>query len=162
VNKAGGVNGKKLNIRVLDNASNATTGVTVTNQLINQFGVTVMINGASSAQSLAIHPIVAEAKVPFLTLSQLPPERTWGFTAITAFPKVLDQELKFSSEHLKVKKIGVLYNQTPAAQTATKQLQELAPKFGMTVVTTQGVEVTATDLTPAMSAFKDAGVEAVL
>ncbi|MFI5012308.1 MAG: ABC transporter substrate-binding protein [Hyphomicrobiales bacterium] len=162
VNEAGGADGHMIDLHILDNASNATTGVTVTNQLINQYNVSVMLNGASSATSLAIHPIAAEAKVPFVTLSQLPPEHKWGFLSTTAFSRVMDLELKFTTQYLKAKKIGIIYNQTPAAQAATKELTELAPKWGLDVVTTQGVEVTATDFTPQMAAFKDAQPDAIL
>ena len=52
-NASGGVDGHRLDLHVLDDASNATTGVTVTNQLLNQFGVSVMLNGLSSAQNTA-------------------------------------------------------------------------------------------------------------
>ena len=48
LNAAGGVDGHPLNFHFLDNASNATTGVTVTNQLLNQYSVSVLINGASA------------------------------------------------------------------------------------------------------------------
>ena len=49
LNENGGADGHMINLHILDNGSNATTGVTVTNQLINQYNVTVMLNGASSA-----------------------------------------------------------------------------------------------------------------
>jgi branched-chain amino acid transport system substrate-binding protein len=161
-NDKGGADGHPLSLHIADGASNATTGVTVTNQLLNQFNVSVMLNGASSATSVAVHPINADAKVPMVILSQLPPDPKWAFLSTTAFSRVMDLELQFATKHLKVKKIGIIYNQTPAAQSATKTLQELAPKFGLEVATIQGVEVTATDFTPQMAAFKDANVEAVL
>jgi branched-chain amino acid transport system substrate-binding protein len=162
VNEQGGADGHPINLHILDGASNATTGVTVTNQLLNQYGVTVMLNGASSATSLAIHPIAADAKVPMVILSQLPPEHKWAFLSTTGFARVMQLELQFTTQHLKAKKIGILYNQTPAAQGATKTLTELAPKWGLEVATTQAVEVTATDFTPQMAAFKDAQVDAIL
>jgi branched-chain amino acid transport system substrate-binding protein len=162
LNENGGADGHMINLHILDNGSNATTGVTVTNQLINQYNVTVLLNGASSATSLAIHPIAADAKVPFVTLSQLPPEHKWAFLSTTAFSRVMDLELKFTTQFLKAKKIGIIFNQTPAAQGATKQLTELAPKWGLEVVATQGVEVTATEFTPQMAAFKDAQPDAIL
>jgi branched-chain amino acid transport system substrate-binding protein len=162
VNEQGGADGHPINLHILDGASNATTGVTVTNQLLNQYGVTVMLNGASSATSLAIHPIAADAKVPMVILSQLPPEHKWAFLSTTGFARVMQLELQFTTQHLKAKKIGIIYNQTPAAQGATKTLTELAPKWGLDVATTQAVEVTATDFTPQMAAFKDAQVDAIL
>src|SRR5690242_13920420 len=43
VNKTGGANGSQLNLRILDGASNATTGATATNQLLNQYNVSAML-----------------------------------------------------------------------------------------------------------------------
>jgi branched-chain amino acid transport system substrate-binding protein len=162
IDKAGGADGHTLNLHVLDGASNATTGATATNQLLNQYSVAVMLNGASSATTVAVLPLVTDAKVPVITLSQLPPEHKWGFLSTTAFSRVTQLELQFTTKYLKAKKIGILYNQTPAAQTATKTLTDLAPQWGLQVVTTQGVEVTATDFTPQLAAMKDAQPDAIL
>lgn len=161
-NERGGADGHPINLRIVDGASNATNGVTVTNQLLNQYNVSIMLNGASSATSVAVHPLNSEAKVPMIILSQLPPEHKWAFLSTTAFSRVMQLELQFVTEHLKAKRIGIIYNQTPAAQSATKQLTELAPKWGLQVVSTQGVEVTATDFTPQMAAFKEANPDAIL
>ncbi len=162
INANGGADGHPLNLHILDGASNATSGATVTNQLLNQYSVAVMLNGASSAISVAVHPMNAEAKVPMIILSQLPPDPKWAFLSTTAFSRVTELELQFTTKFLKAKKIGILYNQTPAAQSATKNLTELAPKWGLEVVTTQGVEVTATDFTPQLAAFKEAAPDAIL
>jgi len=162
INRSGGADGHPITLHVLDGASNATTGVTVTNQLLNQYDVSVMLNGASSATSVAIEPLLADAGVPMITLSQLPPEHKWAFLSTTAFDRVIDLELQFTSKYLKAKKIGIIYNQTPAAQTATKTVTTLAPKFGLDVVSTQGAEVTATDLTPQLAAFRDRHPDAIL
>jgi branched-chain amino acid transport system substrate-binding protein len=162
INAAGGANGHRINLRVLDGASNATTGATATNQLLNQYGVMAALNGSSSATSMAIQPLLAEAKVPMIILSQLPPDPKWAFLSSTAFSRVMELELQFTTKFLKVRRIGILYNMTPAAQSATKLLSELAPRRGLTVGITQGVETTATDFTPQLAAFKDANVEAIL
>jgi branched-chain amino acid transport system substrate-binding protein len=162
INKSGGVSGHTLTLHLLDGASSATTGATATNQLLNQYNVSIMLNGASSATTVAILPMATDAKVPVITLSQLPPDAKWGFLSTTAFSRVTQLELQFVTRYLKAKKIGILYNQTPAAQTATKNIVDLAPKWGLEVVSTQGVEVNATDFTPQLSALKDAGPEAIL
>src|SRR5262245_7914300 len=63
INATGGADGHAINLRVLDGASSATTGTTATNQLLNQYNVVAMLNGASSATSMAIQPLLSEAKV---------------------------------------------------------------------------------------------------
>jgi len=162
VNDAGGAGGHKLNLHILDGASNATTGVTGVNQLLNQYGVAVLLNGASSATTAAINPIVADAEVPLITLSQLPPERKWAFESTTDFAAVTTLELDFTVKVLKAKKIGIIFNQTPAAQAGTEKLKALAPKWGLEVVSVQGVATDATDFTPQLSAFKEAKPDAIL
>lgn len=162
INAAGGADGHPINLRVVDGASTATTGTTATNQLLNQYNVVAMLNGASSATSVAIQPLLAESRVPMIILSQLPPEPKWAFLSTTAFSRVMELELQFTTKFLKVRRVGILYNMTPAAQLATKQVTELAPPRGLEVAITQGVETTATDFTPQLAAFKDAKVEAIL
>jgi len=162
INATGGADGHAINLRVLDGASSATTGTTATNQLLNQYNVVAMLNGASSATSAAIQPLLAEAKVPMIILSQLPPDPKWAFLSTTAFSRVMELELQFTTKFLKAKRIGIIYNMTPAAQSATKLLSELAPQRGLQVALTQGVETTATDFTPQLSAFKDGNVDAIL
>ena len=127
INKNGGADGHPINLHILDGASNATTGATATNQLLNQYNVVGMLNGASSATSVAIHPLLAEAKVPMITLSQLPPDHDWAFLSTTAFSRVMELELQFTTKHLKAKRIGIIYNLTPAAQSATKLLTSSRP-----------------------------------
>ena len=69
-NDHGGIDGHPVELHALDDASNATTGVTITNQLLNQYNVSVMLNGLSSAQNGAIEPILARAKVPQIHISE--------------------------------------------------------------------------------------------
>ncbi|MFI4994346.1 MAG: ABC transporter substrate-binding protein [Hyphomicrobiales bacterium] len=162
VNDAGGADGHELRLHILDNASNATTGVTVTNQLLNQFNVAVMINGASSAQSVAILPIAARNKVPFITTSQLPPQPVWAFLAGPAYEEVLERQLQFAKQRLKAKKIAFLYSQTPYGQNGAKLLAKRAPELGLEIVFLEGAEGSVTDLTPQVSKAKDAQPDALL
>lgn len=162
LNDAGGVDGHQLNFHILDNASNATTGVTVTNQLLNQYNVAVLINGASSAQSVAIHPIVARNKVPFITTSQLPPDPVWAFLAGPAYQEVLDRQLNFAKDQLKAKKIAFLFSNTPYGQNGAKLLATRAPELGLEIVFSEGVEGSATDLTPQLAKIKDAKPDVLL
>src|SRR2546423_4696117 len=113
INDAGGVDGRQLNLRILDNASNATTGVTVTNQLLKQYGVQVMLNGALSAQTVGILPIVGRAEVPIITTSQLPADPGWAFLVGAAYQATLETQLLFVKDQLKVKRVAFLHGQTP-------------------------------------------------
>jgi branched-chain amino acid transport system substrate-binding protein len=161
VNESGGADGHELRLHILDNASNAATGVTVTNQLVNQYNASVMINGASSAQSVAILPILARYKIPFITTSQLPPSPVWAYLAGPAYEEVLERQLQFVKKR-GAKKIAFLYSQTPYGQNGAKLLATRAPALGLEVVFLEGAEGSSTDLTPQLSKIKSAGPDIVV
>jgi ABC-type branched-subunit amino acid transport system substrate-binding protein len=166
LNAKGGVDGHAINLHVLDNASNATTGVTVTNQLLNQFGVSVMLTGGSSAQNTAIEPILERAQVPQIVFSLLPPNPDWAFTVnlIDTHGDALGDALQidYANQKLHAKKIALLYSQTPYGQGAAKFMTSRANALGMEVVYSQAIEPSLTDMTPQMSAVKSSGAQAVI
>jgi ABC-type branched-subunit amino acid transport system substrate-binding protein len=161
-NAAGGIDGHKIDLHILDDASNATTGVTDTNQLLNQFNVSVMMNGLSSAQNAAIEPILTRAEVPQLVLSILPPHPRWAFLVNLVNDRAEALQVDYAHQILHVKKIALVYSQTPYGQNAAKFMTARARHLGMDVVYSQAIEPSVTDMTPQMAALKATGAEAVL
>jgi len=161
-NAAGGADGHKIDLHILDDASNATTGVTVTNQLLNQFNVSVMLNGLNSAQNAAIEPILERAQVPQLIFSILPPNPKWAFLVNLVNERADALEVDYANQKLHAKKIALVYSQTPYGQNAAKFMTERAKSLNMDVVYSQAVEPSATDMTPQMAALKATGAEVVL
>jgi branched-chain amino acid transport system substrate-binding protein len=161
-NDAGGIDGHEVHLHILDNASNATTGVTATNQLLNQYNVSVMINGLSSAQNAAIEPIVERAKVPMLVYSELPPSPAWAFIANTPHYKHVDIQLAFVKERLHAKAIAIVFSQTPFGQIGAQAMAAGAQQLGLTVLSSSGVEGSTTDMTPLMSKIKDSNPDVVI
>jgi branched-chain amino acid transport system substrate-binding protein len=162
VNDAGGADGHTLELHVLDDASNATTGVTDTNQLLNQYNVSVMLNGLSSAQNAAIEPILARAKVPQIVISVLPPDPVWAFQANLPNEKADALELDYAKQGLHATKVAILFSHTPYGQNGAKFMAGYAQKLGLAVVFSEGVEPSATDMTGQMARLKDTGPDAVL
>jgi branched-chain amino acid transport system substrate-binding protein len=162
VNAKGGIDGHKINLHVLDDASNATTGVTVTNQLLNQFGVSVMLNGLNSAQNAAIEPILQRAQVPQLVFSILPPDPQWAFLVNLVNERADALEVDYAARVLHAKKIALVYSQTPYGQGAAKFMAARAKSLGMEVVYSQAIEPSVIDMTPQMAALKATGAEAAL
>jgi branched-chain amino acid transport system substrate-binding protein len=161
-NTDGGIDGQKIDLHVLDDASSATTGVTVTNQMLNQFNVGVMINGLSSAQNAAIEPILARAKVPQLDGSVLPPNPQWAFEINILNERADALEVDYAAKRLHAKTVALVYSQTPYGQNAAKGMRARAEKLGMRVVYAQAIEPSATDMTPQMAALKATSPDAVL
>lgn len=162
INAAGGMDGHEVRLHVVDDASNATTGVTAVNQLLNQYNVSVVIGGLSSAQAAAIEPILARAQVPQFVYSELPPDPQWAFICNIPHQKHVDLQLNFAKHFLHAKSIAIVYSQTPYGQIGARVMEAEAKQLGLNVVVSTGVEGSVTDMTPVMSRVKDAAPDAVI
>lgn len=161
LNKNGGVNGKKIEVTTLDMQSNAAKAVPVTNQLINQYKVGVLIGGSTSAATAADAPIIGPRKVPMIAASVLPPDTNWVFSTLQPVAKTNAIDLAFAKS-LHATKVAVLYSQTPYGQSAASAMGDAAKAEGLIVVASEAVEVNATDLTPQLSKAKAAGAQAII
>jgi len=65
-NKAGGLLGRKVEVTVYDDESDATKAVTAVDRLIKRDRVVAVIGPSTSGSTLAIVPKVEEAKLPNL------------------------------------------------------------------------------------------------
>jgi branched-chain amino acid transport system substrate-binding protein len=162
INAGGGPGGHPIELRILDNTSNATTGVTIVNELINRYDVGAIASGALSAQTVAIEPIVARNKVPVLTMSIIPSGMQWTFSMALPPPKLLDLEMGFAERQLKARRIAFLYSQTPYGQVAAGIVADMAKRHGQEAVFNEGVPVTATDLTPQLARLKASNPDAIV
>lgn len=162
LNAQGGAGGHPLVLHILDDTSNATTGVTVVNELINRYNVAAIASGALSAQTVAIEPIVARNKVPVITISIIPAGMQWTFSTALPPPKLLDLELAFAARHLKARRIAFLYSQTPYGQVAARIFADHAKAHGQEPVFNEGVAVAATDLTPQLARLKSTKPDAIV
>jgi branched-chain amino acid transport system substrate-binding protein len=161
-NATGGIDGHKINLHILDDGSNATTGVTVTNQLLNQFNVSVMMNGLSSAQNQAIEPVLERAKVPQIVFSVLPQNPKWAFGVNLMNERADALQIDYAHQIVHARKIALVYSQTPYGQNAAKFMAERAKRLGMEIVYSQAIEPSVTDMTPQLAALKATGAEVVL
>lgn len=76
INAAGGVLGRPLELFYGDNQCNPTEAVNAVRKLIDLNKVVVVIGGACSSATLAMMPIIQEAKIPQLTLTSTNPRIT--------------------------------------------------------------------------------------
>jgi branched-chain amino acid transport system substrate-binding protein len=161
LNKNGGMGGKKIEVVTLDMQSNAAKAVPVTNQLINQRKVGVLIGGSTSAATAADAPIIGPRKVPMIAASVLPSGSNWVFSTLQPVAKTNQIDLDFAKS-LHATKVAVLYSQTPYGQSAAAAMGSAAKAGGLTVVASEAVETNATDLTPQLSKAKAAGAQAII
>lgn len=161
LNSHGGMGGKKIKVTTRDMQSNAAKAVPVTNELINQDRVGVLIGGSTSAATAADAPLIGPKKVPMIAASVLPDQDDWLYSTLQPVSKTDDIGLNFAKS-LKATKVAVLYSQTPYGQSAAASMKDAAKTDGLQVVASEAVETSATDVTAQLSKAKSAGAEAII
>jgi branched-chain amino acid transport system substrate-binding protein len=123
INKAGGINGKKLVAVYGDNKGEAKEGVTIAQRFITQEGIKIIISTPSPV-SMAIKPITEQNKVLHLGLVLHPDLLTNTKYTIRVFPSA-EQEMSTLGEYLvshKITPIALFVIQDEAGKGREKAL----------------------------------------
>ena len=133
------IGGEKLNIIVLDDATDPTKGVQNTRKLITEDKVDVVVGSVTTPVAIAMADVCVEGKTPQLMLSpaNLPPGKdAWSFrmpqsTAVMAIP-IVEQWKK-----LGVKSYGFLGYSDGYGEAWLTDIKPLADKAGIKLVDTE-------------------------
>jgi branched-chain amino acid transport system substrate-binding protein len=150
INKKGGVNGKKLEVIVLDTQADPTVGINAVNRLINVEKVPVFVT-AWSAVVKAVAPIANREKILELSIGANAPEISkLGDYVYTAFP-LADVDVSalanYTWKTLKHKRAAVLYANNDSGVEAAKVYKNVFEKAGGQVVAYETYDPKATDFT---------------
>lgn len=114
INKAGGINGRTVQIITEDDQGEPNKAATVVTKLINQDKVQAILGEVASSNSLAAAPKAQEAKVPMISPSSTNPAVTqvgdYIFRVCFIDPFQGEVMAKFSANNLKAKRAAILYD----------------------------------------------------
>src|SRR5271170_3593176 len=112
LNAAGGVLGKKLELDMEDDQSQAGQPATVVRKLISRDGVVAVLGEVASSRSLEAAPICQQNKIPMISPSSTNPKVTevgdYIFRVCFIDPFQGTVMAKFAFENLKVKNVAIL------------------------------------------------------
>lgn len=139
VNEAGGVHGRQLEIRQMDDGYEPDRSIANTRQLIEQDNVFALIGAVGTPTSKATQPIATEAGVPFIG-----PFTGAGFLRDPNNSNVInvratyDQEtetwIKHLTEDLGIKKIAILYQDDGFGRVGLAGVKKAMEARGMSLV----------------------------
>ena len=158
------IGGEKLNVIVLDDATDPTKGVQNTRKFISEDHVDVVVGSVTTPVAIAMADVCAEGKTPQLMLSpaNLPPGKgEWSFrmpqsTAVMAIPIV---------EHWKkigVKTYGFLGYSDGYGEAWLTDIKPLAEKAGIKLVDTERFARSDTSVTGQALKLVQANPDAIL
>ena len=164
INKAGGVDGKQIEVTDKDNKSELSEASTVSTNLVTQAKVNAIIGPATSGGTGAAITNAAKASVPLITPSGTQDDLTKGqdylfrTTFIDSFQgKILS---KYVTDHLKAKKVVLYYdNSSDYAKGIAKAFQE---EYKGEIVATETFASKDTDFQAALTKFKGKDFDALV
>ncbi|MFJ8927399.1 ABC transporter substrate-binding protein [Streptomyces sp. NPDC102364] len=156
-NKKGGVDGRKIQVKLFDDQGDPTTGTNIARKLDSQ-GYVAMIGTAESAVTVAMAPILQQAKIPNITSGQADalvdvgsPYLFLNGPTSTTYDATLAQYLVKDKGH---KKIAMISNNGSFGKGEHDAFLKAAKGLGVTPVTDQVVTTDQKDFSSALTKIR--------
>ncbi len=166
INAAGGLNGRKIEVKTYDTKSESKeAGIAVT-RLITDDRVVALLGEVASGLSLAGGAVAQQYGVPMISPSSTNPNVTRGrdmvFRVCFIDPFQGLVVAKFAREHLKKAKVAVLYDQTaPYSKGLRDEFVKNFKALGGEIVSDQAYSGGDSDFGAQLSKIKAAGPQAI-
>jgi branched-chain amino acid transport system substrate-binding protein len=167
INAAGGINGHKLVLHMEDSGGENTRAVNAVKKLINNDKVCAIIGPSRSGTSMAVIPVVQEAKIPLISCAGAAvivspvEERKWVFKVpqrdSDCVKRIYDDMASKG-----IKKIAIITGTTGFGAAGRDQLKEIAAEYDLEIVADETYSPADTDMTAQLLKIKNAGAQALV
>jgi len=170
INKAGGINGYKLELIVYDTEADATKTNLLFKKLITQDKVCAVIGPSGSGTSLAIVPVAEQHKIPLISCAAsykiVNNDKTgkpykWVFKT----PQTDTMAVEAIYTHMKkhgISKIAVLSVTSGFGLSGLSELVRLAPEYGITILEDENYDGKDSDMTAQLTKIKGVAPQAIV
>ena len=165
INKKGGIKGKKIELIIKDSGASPEKALSFAKQLIEEDKVLAIIGPSTSGETMKIKSVAEEGKTILISCAAaeviVNPVAKYVFKTPQmdrdAVIKIF-QQMKF----MKLTKAGVLSSNSGFGDAGKKQIEKLAPEYGIQIVANEVYDKAATDLTAEVTKVKASGAEAII
>jgi branched-chain amino acid transport system substrate-binding protein len=165
INDAGGVNGRPIEVVILDDATDAETAVAVTTRLIEQENVIALIGATGTGGTMAMRQEVDRSGIPQVSVA--------GGTVITSDFHPLVFQTPWSNslvvpftfeyvESLGISKIAVIADSGGFGADGVAVIKDTIGSTSLELVAEESFNPGDTDMTGQLTKIKSSGAEAVL
>ncbi len=166
-NEAGGIHGRKIKYFYRDDQYNPAQTKAVVKELVERQGIFAFVGGVSAAAGLAVKDYLAQNKViwvgPATSIKQyVSPVNPYLFSVYPLYEDEASVLTQYIVEKLKLKKIGVFYQNDPYGKSGLDGARQRMNKYNLKLVAEIPVEPGSKDLASEMLKFKNSGAEAVI
>jgi branched-chain amino acid transport system substrate-binding protein len=161
LNAAGGINGQKVELTVLNGESTTDAAIAAMRELAKQAPVAIL-GPPSAATANAVRPIVDAAKIPTLShQGGLDLGAGYMFTNTLAGTRTA-RNFALYMKAQNIKKAGWLVSTDANGQAQSQLAGPLYKEAGVEVAAQQTIDPASSDYTTQLAALKSAGAEAVM
>ena len=167
INKAGGIDGRQIELITRDTQSDPTKAVNGAAELTRGAKVSVVFGPVNSGESLAVTPLLARTNTP-----QVHPCWVDSLTDSKKYPMCFrnaptNQQIggaanRYVVEVLKKKKVAVISDTTGYGTASANAYVPMLKQIGAEVVYTGNVDAANPDLKPEILRMQSAGAEAIM
>jgi branched-chain amino acid transport system substrate-binding protein len=166
INLAGGINGKKLRVIIIDNQSTNPGALAALNKAVEQDKVLAFIGPVKSTQILAMSDAVKSYGIPMMvggTNETITKQgNPWLFRCRVSDGIVAAILVKYIKEEMKLTKIGVIYSNEAFGSGGADVIERNAKAQGLKVVARERFNLGDRDFTAQLLALKRAGAEVMV
>jgi branched-chain amino acid transport system substrate-binding protein len=165
INAKGGINGKKLTLVVKDSGGDPEKAISFAKQLIEEDKVFAIVGPSTSGETMKIKAICENAKM--LLISCAAAEDIVNPVAKYVFkvPQKDSDCARMIFQYMKkknIKSIGVMASNDGFGIAGKKQLEKIAPEFGISIAIGETYDKKATDLSGVLTKIKATNVQAIV
>ncbi len=160
----GGINGREVELIIVDNQSTEDGAAKATAKLIESDNVDLIIGSSRTGPSLAMRPLAEAAEIPMISVAAnaaIVEGAKWVFKTtqndVTVLESILDDAEKKGYSTL-----ALVRDATGFGEGIADYITELGAERGITLVTTEAFEPSATDFTPQMTNIRSSDADAVI
>lgn len=167
VNETGGINGRKVEFRMVDDKYEPARTTTIVKRFIERDDCFALVAPLGSAPTSAVIDYVVSQNMPLIgpgtgagKILEYPSK--WVFPLYPSYKDEGVQLVRFAKEVFKARKIAVLYQNDPSGKTHLEGIKAVLDKYGVQLVAEQGYEPKEVDVSSQVVAMKNSGADAVI
>jgi branched-chain amino acid transport system substrate-binding protein len=167
VNELGGINGRKIIFKMVDDTYNPSRTKVVVKELIERDKVFAIANPLGSAPTAAVIDYIVEKKVPLIgagtgAAKNVEYPSKYVFPLYPSYFMEGQQLVRFAKEQLGGKTVGLLYQNDPSGKTHVEGIKSVLDKYGVKLVASEPYEKSEIDVSSQVIKIKGAAPDVMI
>ena len=164
-NKAGGVNGRPIEIVYYDEEAKPDVAVSVVKRLIQKDQVQAILGISTSWTAMPVIPVIEQAKVPAILLAAstaiVDPVKPWVFKTVPD-DRITVSKMLSDMESKGIKRIALTSSQDAFGDGGRTEITSQVTAHNIKIVFDERYNMDDTDITPLLSKIKNTDAQAVV